>query len=97
MIILKGTHSRDMGQQLFGCPSGFSGLRITTISAFLKIFGILRWRMQELRKSQNQDLRAPPAWNMNSGKIESNPRDFLGFRHMRAAKSSSGLKGSEIL
>jgi len=53
--------------------------------------------MQELRKSQNQDLRADPAWSMNSGKMESNPRDFPGFRRLRAAGSSSGLKGSEIL
>jgi len=26
-----------------------------------------------------------------------NPRGFPGFRHLRAAASSSGLKGSEIL
>jgi len=53
--------------------------------------------MQELRKSQNQDLRADLAWSMNSGKMESNPRDFLGFRRLRAVGSSSGLKSSEIL
>jgi len=53
--------------------------------------------MQELRKSQNHDLRADPAWSMNSGKMESNPRDFPGFRRLRAAASSSGLKGSKIL
>jgi len=52
--------------------------------------------MQELRKSQNQDLRPNP-WSMNSGKMESNPGDFPGFRHLREAASSSGLKGSEIL
>jgi len=32
--------------------------------------------MQEVRKLQNQDLRADPAWSMNSGKMESDPRDF---------------------
>jgi len=95
--ILKGTHSRYMEQQLFGAPNGFSGLGIATICAILQIFGILSWRMQEMRKSQNQDLRAEPAWNMNSGKMESNPGDFPGFRRLRAAASSSGLKGSEIL
>ena len=31
--------------------------------------GILSWRMQELRKSQNQDLRADPVWSINSAKI----------------------------
>jgi len=53
--------------------------------------------MQDLKKSQNQDLRADPAWTMNSGKMESNPGDFPGFRHLEAAESSSGLKGSAIL
>jgi len=53
--------------------------------------------MQDMRKLQNQDLRADPAWIINSGKMESNPGDFPGFRHLRAAASSSGLKGSEIL
>ena len=81
----------------FGSSNGFSGLRIATISALLQIFGILSWLMQELRKSQNQDLRADLAWSMNSGKMESNPRDFLGFRRLRAVGSSSGLKSSEIL
>ena len=48
-------------------------------------------------KSRNCDLRADPAWSMNSGKMESNPGDFPGFRRLRAAASFSGLKGSEIL
>ena len=74
-----------------------SGLGIATISAPLQIFGIFSWRMQELRKSQNQDLRADLAWSMNPGKMESNPGDFPGFRRLRAAASSSSLKGSEIL
>jgi len=52
--------------------------------------------MQEVRKLQNQALRAEPAWSINSDKMESNPRDFPGFRHLRAAANSSGLKGSEI-
>jgi len=53
--------------------------------------------MQELGKSQNQDLRAEPVWSRNSRKMESNPRDVPDFRRLRAAASSSGLKGSEIL
>ena len=53
--------------------------------------------MQELRKSQNQDLRADRAWNRNFGKMESNPEDFPGFRRLRAAASFTGLKVSEIL
>jgi len=53
--------------------------------------------MQEVRKSQNQDLRADQAWSMNSWKMESNPGDFPGFRRLRAAASSSGLKGLVIL
>jgi len=53
--------------------------------------------MQELRKSQNQDLRADPAWSTNSGKMESNPGDFPGIRRLRAAANSSSLKGSEML
>jgi len=28
-------------------------------------------------------LRADPAWNMNSGKMESNAGDFPGFRRLR--------------
>jgi len=67
------------------------------MSALLQIFGILSWRRQKLRKSQNQDLRVDPAWSMNSGKIESNPGDFPGSSRLRAAASYSGLKGSEIL
>jgi len=53
--------------------------------------------MQELRKSQNQDLRADQGWSINSGKMESNPGDFPGFKRLRAAANSSGLKGSELL
>ena len=78
-------------------PNGFSGLGIVTTSALFQIFEILSWHMQVLRKSQNQDLRADPAWSINSGKMESNPRDFPGFRPLRAAANSSSLKGSEIL
>ena len=72
-------------------------LRIANSSALFQIFGILSWRMQELKKSQNQNLRADLAWSVISGKMESNPGDFPDFRHLRAAVSSSGLKGSEIL
>jgi len=78
-------------------PSGFSGLGIATISALLQIFGILSWCTQEVRKSQNQDLRPKPAWSINSGKMESNLGEFPGFRCLRAAALSSGLKGSGIL
>ena len=78
-------------------PSAFSGLGIATISAFLEIFGSVSWRMQKVRKLQNQDLRADPALSKNSGKMESNPGNFPGFRRLRAAANSSGLKGSEIL
>jgi len=53
--------------------------------------------MQKVRKLQNQDLRADPALSKNSGKMESNPGNFPGFRRLRAAANSSGLKGSEIL
>jgi len=53
--------------------------------------------VQELKKSHNQDLIADPAWSINPRKMESNPGDFPDFRHLRAAASSSGLKGSEIL
>jgi len=52
--------------------------------------------MQEVRKSQNQDLRTYAAWSINSGKMESNPGEFPDLRHLRAATSSSGLNGSEI-
>ena len=52
--------------------------------------------MQELRKTQNQDLRADPACSMSPGKMESNSGDFPGFRRLRAEAISSGLKGSEI-
>jgi len=76
---------------------GFSGLGSAIISALLQIFGMLSWHMQEVRKSQNQDLRGDPAWSINSGKMESNLGDSPGFKRLRAAANSSGLKGSEIL
>ena len=41
--------------------------------------------MQELRKSQNRDLRADPAWSINSEKMESSPGDFPGFRRLRVS------------
>jgi len=93
----KGDTQQRSGTVTLLVPNGFSGLGIATTSALLQIFEILRWRMQELRKSQNQDLRADSAWSMNPGKMESNPGDFPGFRRLRAAARSSGLKGSEIL
>ena len=53
--------------------------------------------MQEVKKPHSQDVRADPAWSINSGKIEFNPRDFSGSRWLRALESSSGLKGPEVL
>jgi len=53
--------------------------------------------MQEVRKSHDQDLRANPAWTINSSKIESRPGDFPGSRCLRVAASSSVMKGPEIL
>ena len=41
------------------------------VTALLEMFGILSWCAQEVRKSQNQDLRADLAWSINSGKMES--------------------------
>jgi len=67
-----------------------------TISALLEILGILNWRMQEVRTLQNKDLRVNPAWSKNSRKTEFRPRDFPGFRHLRAAGSSSGLQMPKI-
>jgi len=92
--ILKGTHSRDAGRQLFGSPSDFLAYRDSNYCALLQMFGILSWRMQEVRKSQNQNLRAEPTWSINSGKMESNLGDFPDFRRLRAAGSSSSLKCS---
>jgi len=94
---LEGEAQRRYRAIALWSPNGFSGLGIAATSALLQIFGILNWRKQEARKSQNQNLRADPAWNTNSGNIESRPRDFPGFRRLRAAVSSSGLKRPEIL
>ena len=55
------------------------------------------WCMHKVKKSQNQDLRANPGWRINSRKIESSPCHFLDFRCLRAAASSSRLKGPAIL
>jgi len=38
-----------------------------------------------------------PGVEYKLGKLESDPGGFPGFRHLRAAANSSGLKGSEIL
>jgi len=56
----------------------------------------LSWSMQDARKSQNQDLRAEPAWNIDLGK-RIHARDFPGLRRLTAAANSSCLKGSEML
>jgi len=52
--------------------------------------------MQEVRKSQNQDLRAGPAWSIDLGKMKSRHGDFSGLGRLRAAASFYGLKGSDI-
>jgi len=95
----KGYAQQRYGTVALGVPQWLFWLRnrIATFCALLQIFGILGWRMQEVRKSQNQDLIADPAWSINFGKMESNHGDFPGFRRLRAAASSFGLKGSEIL
>ena len=93
----KGNTQQRYGTIALGSPDGFSVFGIATISALLQIFGILSWYMQDVRKSQNQGLRADPACSMNSGRMESNPGVSPGFRRLKAAASSSGLKGSEIL
>jgi len=95
--ILKGTYNRDIGRKVFGSSNGFSGSGIATISAFLQIIGILSWRTQEMRKSQNLDLRVNLARSINSGKMESRPRDFLGLRRLRAPASSFSTKKPEVL
>ena len=51
--------------------------------------------MLEVRKPQ--DLRTGPSWSITSGKIESKPEDFPGFRCLRAVASLSGVKWSEML
>jgi len=80
-----------------GPPVTFLAYGSQLLVLFSRSLEILSWRMHEVRKSQNQDLRADLAWSMNSGKMESNPGDFPGFRRLRAAARSSGLKGSKIL
>ena len=87
---LMGTRSRDT--VVLRVSKWLSGWVIANISALLQIFGILNRRMQEVRKSQNQDLRADLEWSINFRKMEFNPRDFTGFKRLRAAANSSGLK-----
>jgi len=80
----KRGHTAEIWAIALWVASGFSGLRIATI---LQIFGILSWRMQELSKSPNQDLRADPAWNINSGKWNPIPETFLAsvvWEHQQA-------------
>jgi len=85
----KGNTQQRYGMLALWVPQWLFWLREATISALLQMFGILSWRMQELRKSQNQDLRDDPACSMNSGRMESNPGDFPGFRRLMVAASSS--------
>jgi len=47
-----------------------------------------------VKKSHNQDLRVDPAWNINSGKIDSNPVDFPDPRWLKAEESSPLNEGT---
>ena len=73
------------------------GLRIVTTSALLQIVGILRFCKQEERNSHNQDFISEPAWSINSGKMESGPVAFPGFRCWRADVNSFTVKSLERL
>jgi len=53
--------------------------------------------MQEVKKPHYQDLRAGPAWSINSGKIECDSGYFPGSRGLRAVASSSEVKGPEAV
>ena len=50
-----GGTQHEFGTITFASLDGFSGIGIATISALVQIFGMLSWRMQERRKSQNQE------------------------------------------
>jgi len=52
----------------YWAPNNFFGLPIATIGALLQIFGILSWRPQEMRKSQNPNSKADPAWSINQAR-----------------------------
>jgi len=58
-----------------------------------EIPGILSWRKQEVKKPHNVVLRAGPAWSINSGKIESRPGRFPGFRRLEAIAISFDVNG----
>ena len=73
-----------MKRKLLGSSTGFLGLGIATTSALLQTFGILRWRRQEEKKRHNQDFNAVSASVICSGKIESGPGAFSGFKYLRA-------------
>jgi len=57
-----GNTQQRYGTTALWVPQWLFCIGIAAISALLQIFGILSWSMQELRKSQNQDFRADPAW-----------------------------------
>ena len=96
MRFRKNTHRRDIERQLFGSPDGFSGcgIAIRSIIAFLQICGIFSWRKQEVRKSQNHESRVDPAWSINSGKVESRPVDFPGFRRLNRFMQIATWRGA---
>ena len=75
---------------------GFAGFGIATTSALLQILGILSRCKQEVRKSDNQDFKAAPAWSISSGQMESGPGALPSFKCWRAAANSLCEKSSEI-
>ncbi|CAK8678644.1 unnamed protein product [Clavelina lepadiformis] len=56
-----------------------------------------RWRMQQEKKSFNQDFRTGAAWRISSGHRWSRPGALPGFMCWRAATNSSVVKSPEIL
>jgi len=65
-----GTHRRDVGRQLFGW-----------LRSQILVLTPDRWNFELVnvgRKSQNQDLRAGPAWSITLEKWNPDPETFLG-------------------
>lgn len=50
-----------------------------------------------MKKSHKQVFRADLVRSINSGKVESNPRDFTGPRWLRVVASSSDMKRPKML
>ena len=70
-------------------PQWLLWLKIATTSALLQIFGILSWRMQELRKSRNQDLRADLAWSIIYMNNDNNINFSVSIIHHPISKQST--------